>query len=114
MKSDGSTKKCVIYSLDAVSAVLTVLTKGLAGEAYNATNPDTFCSVKDRAYNAFAEFAPSVTIEFETDCNAQQLGYLPKRSLCEDVTKISKLGWKHYADMSYIYMIDIERFFICQ
>lgn len=110
MKSDGSTKKCVIYSLDAVSAVLTVLTKGLAGEAYNATNPDTFCSVKDRAYNAFAEFAPGVTIEFQTDCNVQKLGYLPKRSLCEDISKISTLGWKPLANMSDIYKLDIKRF----
>lgn len=110
MKSDGSTKKCVIYSLDAVSAVMTVLTKGQAGEAYNATNPDTFCSVKDRASNAFAEFAPTVMVEFQTDCNAQSLGYLPKRSLCEDITKISNLGWKPLADISYIYQLDIERF----
>jgi len=110
MKSDGSTKKCVIYSLDAVSAVLTVLTKGLAGEAYNATNPDTFCSVKERAYNAFEEFAPNVTVEFQTDCNAQKLGYLPKRSLREDISKITELGWKPYFNMSDIYKIDIERF----
>ena len=110
MKSDGSTKKCVIYSLDAVSAVLTVLTKGLSGEAYNATNPDTFSSVKDRAYNAFAEFEPAVTVEFQIDCDAQKLGYLPKRSLCEDITKISDLGWTPHADMSYIYQVDIERF----
>lgn len=110
MKSDGSTKKCVIYSLDAVSAVLTTLTKGAAGEAYNATNPDTFCSVKERAYKAFAEFEPSVTIEFQTDYDAQKLGYLPKRSLCENVVKLSNLGWKPLADMSYIYNMDIERF----
>lgn len=110
MKSDGSTRKCVIYSLDAVSAVLTTLTKGVSGEVYNATNPDTFCSVKERAYFAFSEFAPSVRIEFQTDCNALQLGYLPKRSLCEDITKICGLGWKPYASMSYIYKVDIERF----
>lgn len=110
MKSDGLTKKCVIYSLDAVSAVLTVLFKGKGGEAYNATNPETFCSVKERAYLAFSEFAPSITIEFQTDCITQQLGYLPKRSLCEDISKIEKLGWKSYANMSYIYKIDIDRF----
>jgi len=110
MKSDGSTKKCVIYSLDAISAVLTTLTKGLAGEAYNATNPDTFCSVKERAQKAFAEFAPAVKIVFLLDCDAQKLGYLPKRSLCEDINKLKTLGWKPVADMDYIYKIDIERF----
>ena len=110
MKSDGSTKKCVIYSLDAVSAVLLVLTKGQAGEAYNATNPDTFCSVKDRANTAFAQFNPSVKIEFATVDTSVQSGYLPKRALCEDISKISALGWEPYADMSYIYNVDIERF----
>ena len=110
MMSDGSTKKCVIYSLDAVSAVLLVLTKGQAGEAYNATNPYTFCSVKDRAYAAFKEFNPNVTINFAPVDNSQQSGYLPKRSLCENITKIKSLGWKPYADMTYIYKIDYERF----
>ena len=116
MKSDGSTKKCVIYSLDAVSAVLTTLTKGVPGEAYNATNPDTFCSVKERAFNAFKEFTPptssqrGVTVEFLINDDSLKFGYLPKRSLCEDIKKISELGWKPYADMSYIYKVDIERF----
>ena len=110
MKSDGSTKKCVIYSLDAVSAVLLVLTKGQAGEAYNATNPETYSSVKDRAYTAFKEFNPNVTIDFATVDTSIQSGYLPKRALCEDISKISALGWRPYADMTYIYALDIERF----
>ena len=110
MKSDGSTKKCVIYSLDAISAVFTTLVKGAAGEVYNATNPNTFCSVKERAYNSFARFAPSVTIEFLCEGNVQNLGYLPKRSLCEDVSKISQLGWKAYADIEHIYEVDLKRF----
>lgn len=113
MKSDGLTKKCVIYSLDAVSAVLTVLFKGKDGEAYNATNPDTFCSVKDRAYLLFKEFNPNVTIEFASVDNSVSQGYLPKRSLLEDISKIRELGWEPLADMSYIYKIDIERFNIC-
>ncbi len=110
MKSDGTTKKSVIYSLDALTAIFTVLFCGGAGETYNATNPDTFCSVKERAYRAFAEFNPKLSIDFaESDVSLAQ-GYLPTRSLLEDVTKISKLGWKPHADMSYIYKVDIERF----
>lgn len=111
IKSDGLTKKSVIYSLDAISAVFTVLMGGgKSGEAYNATNPATFCSVRDRAYAAFKEFNPNVTIEFATVDLSQKSGYLPKRSICEDITKISQLGWKPHADMSYIYSIDISRF----
>ena len=64
MKSDGKTKKCVIYTMDAISAVLMVLVKGKPGETYNATNPDTFETVRDRAYKAFRRFNEDVTIEF--------------------------------------------------
>ena len=110
MQSDGSTKKCVIYSLDCISAIFTVLFVGVSGEAYNATNPDTFCSVKDRAYKAFAKFNPRITIEFATVDNSTKQGYLPKRQLLENISKIEGLGWKPLADMEYIYKIDIERF----
>lgn len=110
MMSDGSTKKCVIYSLDAVSAVLFVITKGQAGEAYNATNPNTFCSVKERANTAFQLFNPELKIEYAKNDTSEKSAYLPKRSLCEDISKISALGWIPYADMTDIYKIDIERF----
>lgn len=114
MQSDGSTKKCVIYSLDCISAIFTVLFKGVKGEAYNATNPDTFCSVKERAYNAFEKFNSNITIEFAQEDNSKKNGYLPKRQLLEDISKISQLGWKPIADMNYIYELDMERFSKCQ
>ena len=110
MKSNGMTKKCVIYTMDALSAVLTVLFKGQAGEVYNATNPDTYETVKDRAYKAFAKFNPNVTIEFAEKDVSMASGYLPQRALQEDITKIEKLEWKPLADMDFIYKIDLERF----
>lgn len=110
MKSDGMTKKCVIYTMDALSAVLTVLFKGKAGEAYNATNPETYETVKDRAYKAFAKFNPNVTIEFAKQDTSIASGYLPQRALQEDISKISDLGWNPLASMDDIYEIDIKRF----
>ncbi len=110
MKSNGMTKKCVIYTMDALSAVLTVLFKGKAGETYNATNPDTYENVKNRAYKAFSKFNPNLTIEFSDQDTSIASGYLPQRALQEDITKISKLGWKPLADVDNIYEIDMKRF----
>ena len=110
MKSAGLTKKCVIYSLDAVTAILTVLINGKPGEAYNATNPDTYCTVKERAYRAFERFNPNVTIEFAQEDTSVSEGYLPQRALLEDISKISKLGWRALTDMEQIYEVDLQRF----
>ena len=110
MQSNGMTKKCVIYTMDALSAVLTVLVKGVAGEAYNATNPETYDTVKDRAYKAFRMFNPSLSIDFAEQDTSQTLGYLPQRALQEDVSKILELGWEPLATMEDIYRIDIDRF----
>ena len=110
MKSNGMTKKCVIYTMDALSAVLTVLFKGKAGEVYNATDPDSYDTVKDRAYKAFERFNPDVTIEFVEQNEFVLSKYLPQRALQEDISKISKLGWRPLTDMDSIYEIDIKRF----
>ena len=110
MKSDGMTKKCVIYTMDALSAVFIVLFKGQAGEAYNATNPNTYETVKERAYKAFRKFNPNVTIEFAEQDTSVASGYLPHRALQEDIAKICELGWRPLKGMDDIYKIDIERF----
>lgn len=110
MKTDGMTKKCMLYSLDAVSAIFTVLFKGGKGEAYNASNPDTFITVKDLAYHVAEKFNNSINIVFETQQNNKNEGFLPHRSLVQDCTKLMKLGWKPISDLDHIYKVDIERF----
>lgn len=110
MKSKGLTKKCVLYSLDAIAAIFTVLFYGNPGEAYNATNPSSFMTVRERAEHLFQTFRPNLKIEYaETDTSVHE-GYLPRRSLLQSNDKITVLGWKPLTDLDRIYQIDLERF----
>lgn len=110
LKSAGLTKKCFMYSLDAVSAIFTVLFRGAKGEAYNASAPDTFIAVKDLAGAVFTRFKPELKVEFQKTDTSVAAGYLPKRTLLQSIEKISALGWSPRADMNHIYSVDIERF----
>ena len=99
-----------MYSLDAISAVFTVLFKGKNGEVCNASNPDTFLTVKDLANYVFSKFNPDICIEFSGEDTSVTEGYLPQRSLVQKVDKLKNLGWEILTDLEYIYEVDIERF----
>ena len=110
LKSAGLTQKCFMYSLDAISAVFTVLFKGAKGEAYNASNPGTFMTVRDLASYVFAKFRPELKVEFPAADTSVAEGYLPKRTLIQSIEKLQALGWEPMADMEHIYEVDIKRF----
>jgi UDP-glucuronate decarboxylase len=109
MKSDGSTTKSVIYSLDSITALLTVLLKGKNGEAYNATNPALYLSMKDTAETVFKHFAPNLKVVFDIKPTSET-GYLPKLCFTQSVDKLTALGWAPHADFDHIYRVDIGRF----
>lgn len=110
MKSDGLTKKCMMYSLDAVAAIFTVLLKGNKGEAYNATNPSSFMTVRDLANYLFEKFNPNIKVVFAQNEAKSTDGFLPHRTLLQDNSKLEKLGWEPRGNIDHIYEVDIERF----
>lgn len=113
MKSDGLTKKCMMYSLDAVSAIFTVLFKGKKGEAYNASNPDTFITVKDLANYLFEKFNSNIKVVFAEEKAKKSDGFLPHRTLVQDISKLKSLGWEPKTSLVHIYEVDIQRFKKC-
>lgn len=108
MKSDGLSKKSIVYTLDAVSGILTALFEGASGETYNITNPDTFLTMRELAERLFARFAPELKIEYDITPEATT-GYLPHLALVQSVEKISGLGWRPITDLEKIYEIDLNR-----
>ena len=100
----------MMYSLDAISAIFTVLFKGKKGEAYNASNPETFITVRDLAQHLVETFNQSIKVVFEIGTATKSDGFLPHRTIVQDCSKLISLGWKPYGSLEHIYKIDLERF----
>lgn len=95
----GNTKRNYLYTADAVSAILTLLTKGGSGEAYNAANEDTYCSIREMAELVAAEVAHGrIGVKVELGDTAA-LGYAPTLCMNLNTAKLRALGWHPTLEM---------------
>lgn len=109
LQTQGKTKRMYLYTADAAAAILTVLTKGKDGEAYNAANAATFCSIYDMAVMVASEFGKDncqVTLAIPDKPNTS---YNPTQEIYMDMSKIEKLGWKAQRGLKEMY----ERMILC-
>lgn len=90
--TDGLAKQTYVSLEDCISGVLTILDKGEAGEAYNVSDTDSFCSIKSVA-NMIREVAKS-NIEIRTGIG-DITKYPPNRINKIDNSKLLNLGWYH-------------------
>ena len=103
LQTAGTSRRCYLYTMDAVEAILTVLLRGKAGEAYNAANPDTYCSIADMAQMVADTLAEKpIHVQIPTD-GVHALFFSPPHLLKLDTTKIEGLGWKPTKDLPEMY-----------
>ena len=108
LHTKGETKRSYLYTEDAVYAILTVLVKGTVGEAYNAANEETYCSIFEMAelvVNECGNKNIKVVIE-EMDVAA--MGYAPTLHMNLDTEKLRNLGWKAEVGLADMFKIIIE------
>ena len=108
LHTKGETKRSYLYTLDAASAILTVLTKGKSAEAYNAANEDTYCSIYEMAQLVAQKIAQGkiqVKVE-ETDISS--FGYAKTLHMNLDTTKLKELGWQAKTNLSEMFSKTIE------
>lgn len=103
LHTSGRTERCYLYTAEAVTAILTVLTRGRTGEAYTAANRDTYCSILDMA-NMVASEAAHGEIEVLTEIDEIERGYASVLYMKLDTSKIEKLGWKASVGLPDMYM----------
>lgn len=92
--TNGESKRCYLYTMDSVSAILTVLLKGQNGKSYNAGNPKTYCSIKEMVQMVAHELANdeiAVKVSNNKESNKNFLAF----HFCHmDMNALYGLGWK--------------------
>ena len=92
LKTKGQTKRNYLYTADAVTAILKVLQDGRPGEAYNAANEETYCTIAEMAGFVVDEIAEG-RISVRYDLGADTSMFAPEMHLNLSAAKLHALGW---------------------
>ena len=92
MKSAGNQVRSWCYVADAVSALMTLLVRGEAGQAYNVANRHAVASIRQYA-QTLADIA-GVKLVFELPPELEKAGYTKISRAVLNPTKLEGLGWK--------------------
>ena len=91
MKSAGTSLRSYTHCDDCASAIMTVVEKGLPGEAYNIANRAGVCTIRQMA--EIMANAGGVELRFENATEADAVAFNPMNNSCLDPTKLEELGW---------------------
>lgn len=108
LMTKGGTRRCYLYTADAVTAILTVLLKGVNGEAYNGANEETYCSIKEMAdlvanlLLVKEKLGRPGNVRIELKEESAKL-YPPELYMDLATKKLQGLGWKPTKDMNQMF-----------
>lgn len=103
LQTEGTSKRCYLYTADAVTAILAILLNGEAGEAYNAANKATYCSIMEMAQLVAHELAnDEIKVVIKANENSKRR-FSPPHKLNLDVNKLEGLGWRVTRSLTEIY-----------
>lgn len=103
LKTQGKTKRPIIYIEDVVSGMLVILEKGQKGEPYTVANAETFMSVRDMAELVAREVAGGkIKVICGCDTPAEYAENI-NVSLPLAVKKLESLGWRASASVKESY-----------
>lgn len=92
LKSAGTSLRSYTHCDDCASAIMTVVEKGLIGEAYNIANRGGVCSIRQMA----EIMADEGGVKFKIDAAKESdiATFNPMDNSCLDPTKLEALGWR--------------------
>lgn len=105
LHTTGESARPYCYTIDSISAILYILLKGDAGEAYNVANESTYISARGMAEYLKANFNPSINVRVEL---GDSYGYAPPTKLRLSSAKLRALGWKPQYGLKEVFSNLIE------
>lgn len=107
--TSGKTKRSYLYLSDAVTSILCVLLKGKPGEAYNAANETTYCSISEMADFIATEIAHgTISVEHKFSSEEELKQYLPTAYTDLNTQKLRGLGWRWHIDLKEAFLRSIR------
>ena len=97
MKSAGNQIRSYCYSLDCASAILTLLINGESCNAYNISNNDSVCSIREFAEKVANICNKKLLFDVPTDIEKISFNKMDNASL--NSQKLYSLGWKPIFDI---------------
>ena len=95
---------------DVVSAIFTILHKGVDGETYNVVNEDNTMSIRSMAELVAYEIAGrSIGVRVEQEASSKT-GYAPDTGLRMSGEKLRSLGWKPTKNLKQMYKDMLDEF----
>lgn len=97
LKSKGEQRRTYCYVIDAVTGLLCVLGKGVAGEAYNIANENAVVSIAEVAQTV-ASFVGSKVV-FDLPDDVEKKGFSVPQNCILNNAKLKQLGWEGFYDI---------------
>lgn len=108
LNTAGKTKRSYLYTADAATAIFMVLLKGKNGEAYNAANESSYCSIYEMAQMVATLDEDSSIKVVVKEADPKNFGYAPTLHMNLSTEKLKKLGWNPRVDLKTAYRNLIE------
>lgn len=94
LHTTGESEGNYVYTADAIAAILTLLVKGAAGEAYNIANEESHITIRNMAQLVADEIAGGkIQAVVDIPEDSASLGYAPSVKMWLDASKMRALGW---------------------
>lgn len=105
LQTGGTSKREYLYTADATTAILTVLLKGQDGQAYNAGNPGTYCSITEMAKLVADSIAKKkIQVKIPKCEGNKDFKFPPAHHLYLDVERLENLGWRPQKSLKEMYL----------